>query len=135
MRGSAAAHYQTLDIQSMSPARRVVFLYSFILGQLRQAKHNIAAEDSDPRNACLGKAQDGVNELLIALDRDRGGQFADRMASLYAYFLKELMALSMKPNIERLDRLISMVESLHDAWCVAANAVTHSESARVHASA
>jgi flagellar secretion chaperone FliS len=135
MRGGAAARYLTLDIESMSPARRIVFLYSFILGQLKKARQNIASEDPDPRNECLGKAQDAVNELLIALDRDRGGLFADRMASLYAYFLKELLALSVKPSGERLDRLISMVRSLHEAWNEAADAVPYTESAGVHADA
>ena len=124
MRGSAASQYQTLDIQSMSPARRIVFLYSFVLGQLKQAKQKLDADDPDQRNEHLGKAQDAVNQLLVALDRDRGGQFADRMASLYAYFLKELVALSLQPSDERLDRLISMVESLHDAWSEAASALT-----------
>ena len=133
MRSGAASQYKTLDIQSMSSASRVVFLYSFILGQLKQAKLHIHAEDPDLRNNCLGRAQDAVNELLIALDRDRGGKFADQMASLYAYFLKELVALTVKPSEERLDRLMTMVGSLHDAWCQAADRVSHSESARVHA--
>lgn len=135
MRGGAATQYLTLDIESMSPARRVVFLYSFILGQLRQAKRNITAEDPDLSNDCFSKAQDAVKELLVALDRDRGGQFADRLASLYAYFFKELLALSVKPSRERLDRLISMVGSLHEAWNEVADAVPYAESAGVHADA
>ena len=133
MRSGAASQYKTLDIQSMSPARRVVFLYSFILGQLKQAKLHIHAEDPDLRNDCLGRAQDAVNELLIALDRERGGKFADQMASLYAYFLKELIALTVNPSGERLDRLITMVGPLHEAWRQAADQLSHPESAGAHA--
>ena len=135
MRGGAAAQYQALDVQSMTPARRVVFLYSFLLGQLKQARRNLTAEDPDLRIDCLCRAQNAVNELLIALDRDHGGLLADRLASLYAYFFKELVALTVKPSGERLDRLISMVASLHDAWCEAADAVSHAESAGDHAGA
>ena len=69
---------------------------------------------------------------LIALDRDHGGLFADRLASLYAYFFKELVALTVKPSGERIDRLITMVETLHNAWREAADGVTQSESAGVH---
>ena len=133
MRNGAASQYKTLDIQSMSPARRVVFLYSFTLGQLKQAKLHKNAENPDLRNDCLGRAQDAVNELLIALDRDCGGKLADQMASLYAYFLKELVALTVKPSEERLDRLIAMVGSLHEAWCQAADQVSQPESVGAHA--
>ncbi len=120
----ASRRYQTMDIESMRPADRVVFLYTFLLAQLSRVKRAIAAGDVEARNSAGAKAQDVIEELLVSLDRDAGGQVADNLAALYAYFSKELVTIDMNSDELHLHRLISMVTSLREAWSQAAEAVS-----------
>ena len=117
---SSAARYQEMDVLTMSPARRLVLLYGRLLLSLRQARAAITAGDIPTRAARLGKALDILNELLFSLDREAGGQLAERLAALYVHMLSELSAVDRKPDVARLDRVLETVATLHDAWAAAA---------------
>ncbi len=130
-----AAKYREMELNAMSPAKRIVFLYSFLLGQLEQAQRLTDSNDQEGRSKCLGKAQDVVTELLVILDRDAGGQIADQLASIYAYFLKELVEITVKPDKPRLNRLISLTTTLRDAWSEAERSLSEPPDYRAAASA
>ena len=117
---SSAVRYQEMDVLTMSPARRLVLLYGRLLLSLRQARAAITAGDIPTRAARLGKALDILNELLFSLDREAGGQLAERLAALYVHMLSELSAVDRKPEVARLDRVLETVATLHDAWAAAA---------------
>lgn len=111
-----ALRYQQMSLEAMSPGRRVVFIYGFLLGQLHRARRAIEREAVEARNETLGRAQAAVEELVISLDRERGGDIADRLAALYGYFMQELFELDVQPSVDRLDRLVDQIQRLHDAW-------------------
>jgi flagellar protein FliS len=115
------AAYEEHDILGMSPARRVVLLYSLLLANLRQAGRALAAEEMiERRGRCLLKAQEIVQELLFALDRKAGGELGDRLAAIYAYFGGELLAIERRPDAARLERLVAQVKPLYESWEAAA---------------
>ncbi len=119
----AAQRYQEMDIRSMSPAHLVVCLYSVLLTRLHRAKLALANDDSEMRNRSIMKAQDVVEELIVALDREAGGALAGNLAALYSYFSTELSTIDMTSDAPRLQRLIDMVTPLHEAWTRAADTV------------
>ena len=100
----------------MSPAKRVVFIYGFVLSNLRQALRAIGARDYEAKSRHLCRALEGVQELLASLDRDAGGDFAGRLAGLYAFFGTEIVAVDRVLDTARLERLIGLIASLHEAW-------------------
>ncbi len=114
--------YQAMEIQAMSPARRVVFLYDFLLSRLRMARQVLETEDISQRTMHFLKAQDAVIELLGALDEEASPELVGRLAALYAYFQGEIVQIGVRPNRDRLDQLISLVATLHQAWVHAAEA-------------
>ncbi len=130
-----AAKYRAMELNAMSPARRIVFLYTFLLGQLEQADRYTDADDAEGRSKCLSKAQDVVTELLVILDRDAGGEIADQLAAIYAYFLRELEEIGVKPDKPRLNRLISLTTTLRDAWSDAERSLSNPPDYRAAASA
>jgi flagellar protein FliS len=118
----AVARYQEMDVLTMSPAGRLVLLYSHLVLSLRQARAAIAARDIATRAARLAKALDIVNELLFSLDREAGGRLAEQLAALYVHMLTELAAVDRKPDVARLDGVIETAVTLHQAWAAAAKA-------------
>ena len=117
---TGVSQYRTMEVTAMSPAGRVVALYSFIVAQLRQAQFALDAGEIEAGNRNMVRAQDGIGELLLALNREAGGEFADRLSALYGYFLKELLEISVHADGIRLQRLTSMISTLHAAWSEAA---------------
>jgi flagellar protein FliS len=119
---SAVARYQELDLLTMSPARRLVLLYSHLVLSLRQARMAITIRDIPTRAARLGKALDILNELLFSLDRDAAGPLGDGLAALYVHMLTELAAIDRQPDTARLDQVIESATALQEAWAAAARA-------------
>lgn len=114
----AQARYQEMDVTTMPPEKRVVFLYTQLLLQLQFARTLTSTAQIEERADRLLRAQSVVNELLTSLDHRQGGTIATQLAGLYAFFLRELMAI--RRDDARLDRLIEMVSQLHGAWDAAA---------------
>ena len=123
MRTRAAYQYQAMDVQSMSPPDLIVFLYSMLLAQLHKATQAIEMREFEAKDANMAKALGVIEELIHGLDHEVGGEFADDMTVLYAFWCKELVAIDMTFDAIRMDRLISMVTPLYQAWSQAADTV------------
>lgn len=99
-----------------SPTRAVVLLYERLLTDLRRAERYIKEKDPVKKGESLLHANDIVNELLLALDTDRGGDLAKDLAGLYVYLSKEIMEVNATRDLERLGKAIDIIETLHEAW-------------------
>jgi flagellar protein FliS len=116
--------YREMEVLSMSPAQRIVFLYTRLHAMLVQARTALDAGDIEARELRLADAAAVVHELAVALDRAQGGDFADRLAALYAWMLAEFQAIHARPDRERLEAVRRIVAELHEAWRTAAEQMT-----------
>src|SRR5690606_23973886 len=121
--GNAAQAYQANDVMGRPPEQLVVLLYEHLLVNLRRSALQIHRGDIEGKTRSLGRASDIVFELLSALDREKGGELASRLAALYGYFISEISQIGRTLDQERLARLISIVASLHTSWIEAAKQV------------
>jgi flagellin-specific chaperone FliS len=55
-----------------------------------------------------------------SLDREKGGELAQRLAALYAYFGTEIVAIGRTLDVGRLTKIMEMASSLHESWVIAA---------------
>lgn len=115
--------YREMEVLSMSPAQRIVFLYTRLHAMLVQARAALDAGDIEARELRLADAAAVVHELAVSLDRAQGGDFADRLAALYAWMLSEFQAIHARPDRERLETVRRIVAELHEAWRAAAQQV------------
>ena len=116
--GSArqATRYREMEIMSAAPGQLVVILYDHLLVTLRRARMAIEAGDVEARGELLEKSRAVVTELLVTLDRERGGDIARNLSGLYSFILSELVQAGVRPSAERLDRVTVMVGELRDAF-------------------
>ncbi len=108
--------YRETEVLSASPGELVILVYDHVLASLLRARAAMAAGDVETRLTEIGRARDAVGELLATLDREKGGAVAGQLASLYAFFLKELAGLGFEPQVGRLDRIVAMVRDLREAF-------------------
>lgn len=112
--------YLENDVVSRPKEWLVPLLYEHLLAQLRRAQAQIQQREYEGKAASLEKASAIVIELMGALDRDKGGELADRLAALYAYFGSEILAIGRSLDTGRLGKMTEMVSSLHESWVIAA---------------
>lgn len=105
---------------SASPGQLVVAIYDHIVVNLTRARLRCGDLDGTARSESLDRARAGLTELLVTLDRERGGALARQLASLYLFWLGELSVLGIKPDPDRIDAILRMVTDLRDAFSEAA---------------
>lgn len=115
-----ARQYRETQVLTASPIQLVVIVYDHLLANLRRAAIATRSGDAEVRSTYLNRARASVNELLVALDRERGGDLARDLSTLYAYFLTELLDQGVSPDAERLERLTEQAATLRGAFGVLA---------------
>ncbi len=108
--------YRQNSVLSMSQEELVPLMYEHLMVGLRRAGKQIRERDIEGKAASVEKASGILYELISSLDFDAGGEIANHLAGIYNYILKELTEASRTLEEERLDPLVEMVSSLHEAW-------------------
>lgn len=119
-----AVRYREAEVASASPGQLVVIIYDHLLVNLRRARLLLGPGELSARSDALERARAALTELLVTLDRERGGEIAARLASLYTFMLAELSVLGVKPQAERLDAIVAIASELRGAFDTAAKVVT-----------
>lgn len=117
-----AARYQELEVMSAKPGQLVVLVYDHLLASLRRAELAMEGGDIEQRTMQLAKVRDAIGELLVTLDHEKGGEIAGQLASLYSFFLTELVDVNRRQDRARLGRITAMVRELRDAFAEIAGA-------------
>ena len=111
-----ASRYHEAEVLTASPARLVVIVYEHLLVNLRRARLLLGQADTTARSESLERARAALTELLVTLDRDKGGDLAQRLAAIYTFMLGELLVFGVKPEIIRIDAIIHLAGELHEAF-------------------
>jgi flagellar secretion chaperone FliS len=116
MNANGYSQYQTQAATTASPAQLVLMLYDGALSRITRAE--VALEDASPQLAHehLTKAQAIVTELDVTLDRERGGEMAANLASLYDFCNDRLLQANVAKSSEGLRDVANVLQGLRDAW-------------------
>ena len=121
--GNSAAQYLEADVLSRPREWLVPLVYEHIASNLARAKVQIEQKDYEGKAKSLQRAGGLVQELLATLDREQGGELAERLVSLYAFLAAEIVTVGRTLDTDYLQRLIGIVAELHEAWVQAAEQV------------
>lgn len=112
----AASAYRQSRVLSSTPVDLVVMLYERLLADLRGAANAVRSGDIEAKAERVQRANDVLFELLTTLDRDRGGEVAERLAALYGYMITRVGESSRKMDAAGFDEVAGHVEPLLAAW-------------------
>jgi flagellar protein FliS len=115
-----ASRYRETEVLTATPGQLVVLLYDHLLLSLRRARAAMEAGEAAAQSECLDKARNVLTELLVTLDRERGGEVAINLAALYSFLLGELVQVGLRADVARLDRVAHMIGELRDAFALVA---------------
>lgn len=108
--------YREIQIQTASPVGLVVQMYEGAIRQIRVARSYHEQGRIAERAAAISRALAIVAELRDALDRERGGEIAANLDSLYLFVNERLVEMNVGRRMEAGDEAIAVLEPLREAW-------------------
>ena len=120
--GRQATRYRDTEVLTATPGQLVVLLYDHLLASLHRARAAMDARNDELLSEQLDKSRNVLTELLVTLDRERGGEVASNLATLYSFLLGELVQVGVRSDAARLDRVTRMIAELREAFAQLATA-------------
>lgn len=112
--------YQKINTQTSitdaDPHKLIQLLYDGALERINMAKARLQAKDFDGKGKLIIKTIDIVAGLRGFLDREKGGDLAERLDALYVYMEQVLWEANVRNDIERLDEAAYLLRQLKEGW-------------------
>lgn len=115
--GNARATYSRDDVMTASPVQLVVRVLGAGVSALGRAAE-LADQNPPAARRQVSRAHAVVTELLGALDRERGGEIAVRLNSLYDYILIQLLRPSRVIDRGRIQLAAELLGKIKEAFDV-----------------
>lgn len=119
MRGAAAYGRVSVEsnVLSASPHQLISMLFDGAQSAIRAAKLHMANGNVEEKGKSIGKALDIVTMgLLAALDKEKGGELAERLESIYEYVATLLLKANARNDESLLDEAAQLLNDIGSAW-------------------
>ncbi len=103
-------------VLSADPLELVRLLCQGCSDAVREARRKLAEGDIAGRSRAVSRAYEILTELLTSLDRQRGGEVAQRLALLYDYMQRRLIEANCRQEDAPLAEVLGLVATLGEAW-------------------
>jgi flagellar protein FliS len=108
--------YQRVQISGLNQKELIVMLYSGALKFINEGKNLILEKDINRTHEKLSKARDVFVHLLTTLNVEAGGELAEKLSSLYAYFIEKITMANVTKEIGELDDIIPLIQEIKESW-------------------
>ena len=112
--------YRNVGVQSAlddaSPHRLISMLLDGALDRIAAAKGAMERGDTATQGAFLGKAITIIDNMRASLDHQQGGELAGRLADLYDYMERRLLAAGVSADTDALDEVCSLLREVKTGW-------------------
>lgn len=123
-RSPAASYAQVstnIAAETADPHRLILMLFEGARAAISIARLHMERNEIPEKGAAISKAIDIVNNgLLVSLDKESGGELAERLAALYEYICQRLLWANLKNNLAALDEANQLLGELQSAWAMIA---------------
>jgi flagellar protein FliS len=111
--------YRTANIATADRGKLVIMIYDHCIKWIRMADEALKANDLEKMVKAVQKAQNGLTELMCALDMEKGGDIAQNLFKLYEFYSHHLTQAIKMRSRKLLEDVQAMMSSLREAWLVA----------------
>jgi flagellar protein FliS len=108
--------YREAAALTASPAQLVVMLYDGVERFLRQAEVVMGEGDVVRCNDRLQRAEAIIDELLSTLDKEQGGQVAERLEGIYVFCKRLMLEARLEHAPAKLETARRFMRELRESW-------------------
>ena len=120
MRLNVARDYQKANVTTADRIRIVLMCYEGCIANASRAQEEMRRGKVAEKGVYLSKATAIVTELLNTLDRERGGEIAERLEVLYRYVLHAFSQANLKQDPVLMDGALRVLRELKEGWATLA---------------
>jgi flagellar protein FliS len=113
---AAPKSYQLNAVMTAPPGRLVVMLYDGAGRFLRRASAAMQNGEFVRTNESLQRAEAIIDELLVTLDHEKGGEIAASLRDLYVFCRRHLNEARVEKDHEKIDNVVDLLAELRDAF-------------------
>ncbi len=113
---NANDRYLEANVLSASPVELVRLLYRRALDAVAAARRHLQDGDIQARSREISRAMEIAIELAGSLNREKGGDVALRLASLYDYIGRRLLEANLHQDDTALAEVEALFATLAEAW-------------------
>ncbi len=110
------SQYKNNQISTATPEQILIMLYDGALRFVTHTSQAIHENDPEKKSNNINKTVAILSELSATLDHEIGGEIAENLAALYSYMIRELTAVNLNNDHNRLENVKSILSQLRDAW-------------------
>lgn len=114
--GSPQTAYKQVSVETASPEKLLVMLYTGVIKFLRQGEKALEENNIEEAHNRLTKAQDIIAELNMTLNMELGGEIAINLRHLYTFYYSEVVQANLKKDASLLQPVIEFFESFRNVW-------------------
>ena len=118
--GNPQAAYKQAAVETASPEKLLVMLYTGAIKFLRQAEKALQEENLEEANNNLIRVGDIITELNSTLNMEEGGEIAANLRSLYTFYYGEVVKANTTKDPTLLKPVIEFFTAFRDVWVEAA---------------
>jgi flagellar protein FliS len=108
--------YRKTNVITADPGKLVIMCYEGAIDNLKLAKRKFNEQDYEGKGKAVTKTLDILDELLCALDFEKGGSIASNLESLYNFMTRRILQAEAEKDIDGFDEIIRMLSELLAAW-------------------
>ena len=108
--------YRKTNIITSDPVRLITICYEGAIDSLKRAKQKISEKNYEEKGKAIIKAQDIIEELICALDFEKGNEIANNLDLLYRYMLNRIVQGDLNKDVGPIDEVIGILSELLSAW-------------------
>ena len=113
---NASDAYLETRVLSADPLELVRMLYQAATSAVQDARRQLAAGEIAARSRSITKAWEVLFELTSALDGERGGELAGRLAQLYTYMQSRLIEANTRQEDAPLAEVLGLLVTIAEGW-------------------
>jgi flagellar secretion chaperone FliS len=113
---AAPQSYQQNAVLTAPPGRLVVMLYDGAIRFLRRSAAALRAGDLARANTDLQRGEAIIDELLVTLNMEAGGEIAVQLRDVYLFSRRELGEARVARDAARIETVAALLGELRDGF-------------------
>ena len=111
--------YKNANVTTADRGKLVIMIYDHCIKWTKKAEEELTAANLEKMVRAVQRVQNGLTELMCALDMDRGGDIAKNLFRLYEFYSRHLTQAIKDRSSQCLREVSAMMSMLREAWLVA----------------
>lgn len=120
--------YRINEVSTSNQGKLILMMYDGAIRFVTMAMDSLDQNDVAHKSVYIQKSRDIVNELMVALDTDKGGEVCRNLERLYQFVLRQLTLANIKNDKASLQAVLRVMTPLREAWDQVFNAADEAES-------